>query len=441
MKITHFLQGVIKNRSAFFFWLAAISSLLLINLFTSLTVTYDSQFYLASAKAISQGQIASHYFWARTPGYPIFLSAVHSIFGNKIRAVTILQSIILLGSLIILVRQLVKISPRVVMSRIYIFAGLLCLLPTYIGYSQAILQQSLLISLTNLLIASSLRTVKQTNVAKNYILFSIILMISVLVSPVMMLIGFTLVLLFEFRILRNKENLGSVIGKVCLCGLICLVPALAASESWSVFVHHNSRISPAYNQVSEPGLNNLLAAPEYFMRNPERGFTEFLTAFSDQASFQPSKGFNGSAMHQNLPPLYENQVQGMQAFAPGRSCGLVDWVGYAPWVKYSSTNWGAFCSLAKMPIWIFRLLEILSFLFPFVFVMWPLMTFFALRQLFSRNRMESTHITSILILPSAALLFAYLMLGAQPDRYALPAYGPIVLAIPMVLATSMKELN
>ena len=231
--------------------------------------------------------------------------------------------------------------------------------------------------------------------------------------------------------------------KICvhtgLLALVLLTPTLIANISWNHYSATQS--SGASYKESFPGAADLVHVPRYFLANPDTAISEFITSFSAQVGLTTSRGFNGSSMHQNLPPIYENQVISVRSYSADRSCGLLDWVNHEKWVQYAQSEWKPFCSIGKLPNWIFRTLQSLSVIFLFIFACWPVVMIHRLLGFFRRKKDALTWQNLILSLPIGFVLVSYLLLGAQPDRYAVPYYLPFTLSLVLLISKAEWDVD
>lgn len=113
-------------------------------------IPVDGWLYLASAKSLFANDFGTYYHWAREPGYPLFLRAVIQVSATTSSIAVAQHSIF--GLSLLAAKQVLNL-PR--SATVLILLALV--LPTTIGFSAAVLQQSIMASYLLLLSAAWLR--------------------------------------------------------------------------------------------------------------------------------------------------------------------------------------------------------------------------------------------------------------------------------------------
>jgi len=420
-------------------WTIAGSAFLLPSLFSGSVVTYDGQFYIESAKAISSFQIRQNYFVPRTPGYPLFLSFCHLIFGHSLHWVIAMQSFLIVSSCLLLTSHLISrfLMPKNIRER-NILLGVLILFSQLdvLGYASAVLEQAQFIFTINMMIFLTLKTFDSLKF-KNFLLLSLVLIIGVLTSPVLIIPGIICILQISCKIWRVEQKPKSKLLKSIFFALIALFPALISYGTW---LHFDSSLignAKAYNVVTPIGAKQLEEVPGFFVKKPMGAIDSWTAAYVAESGLVPSLGYMGVLNIPN-PPLFENRIQAEMNFFPARRCGLYDNVNNSPWVIYNSNYFTQVCSIATSPTILFLLLEFFTYVSKFSWLCWlPILILYLVRTIRNRNPVSQAQL--VMTVPIFGLAIGYILLGAQPDRYIVPCLTPYLLSLFLFASPAEKK--
>ena len=428
-------------------WPITYSYAFLLTLYLTFTlgpvVTYDGQQYIASAKAIGSGKIAEHYFLARPPGYPLFLVFCHLVSAGNFRFVIMLQAFLTLISIIYLIKG---ISNLYHIRRNYqLFINFLLLSQIMVlGYSSAILQQSLFIVYANFLggFLIRLRVRKQRQI--DFLKISIMVLIGSLISPTLDEISYLSLFVFAFlswkQESKHSKNQITFLVKTVFLLFVVVLPSLTFEISWGNFITQQSKTAPTYNIASSPGIKNIIEIPGYFLQNPQKAIDEVTFAYASQSGLIPSSGWQGTYKNPGSV-LFENRVQSELNYNSSRQCGLVDQVNNAPWVLYGQGYFSIGCAPFGGLNSIFTLGQALAYFTKFLWIsLFGLIVITLSLANLPRVRSVLGPIT-IIFFPSLATSYTYLAMGAQADRYAIEAVTPMLLGFLVLAGVINNRIN
>ena len=390
-------------------------------LFGGSLITYDGRQYLSTANSITQLSLVDGYLFGRPPMYPMFLSGVLTIW-NSDRFLIFAQVGLMITSILFLFRvfkrYICQIFPDFGIPRylpyLFVFS------PTILGYGSTVLQQSLFVSEAAIILALLIKMAMNPKSVQVYIWFSIMIMITTLTGQGMLpYIAGALAcasLMFVRHLRASKFSL-----RYLLLGFLLYSSLPLTLMSFSFFEEWGLKNSAAVS-VSLPQGTSLTEFPAYFRSDPQRALNNIFEALVTQSGLAPSiqaKGLiapdgNGSAS------FFENRIHAESIFTPARKCGIADTYSEGSWYETSLNVLEQTCAIYSipssfqfLPFAIGFFISILSFLFfPFCFVF----LYLSVR----RRDKDLMFLILSLTLPSLLLRSSHILLGLQPDRYALP---------------------
>ncbi len=411
----------------------AFSSAISTVAFAGPVITYDGQQYLASAKGLLAGEFGSNYFLARPPGYPSFLAVSHLISGGNFRFLVLLQALVCAGStayLLLGVFQKFSVQRKI----FYLISALALFQINVMGYSSAILQQSLFVAYTNLLTGYVLRHYRDLN-WRRHIILALLVLSGALISPTMNAISYILLLvLICIKVFCWNKEFGHKFRQlmVAILGLASIaLPSILFGVMWGDFTASMSRISPAYNVANSPGVRDLIRVPSYFLENPQKAFDQLAAAYVSQSGLVPSSGWSGTVTVVGSP-LYENRIQAEQNYLRERNCGLIDNVNNAPWVLYNQGFIPPDCAPLKLPRAMFTFLTMIASIGKLLWISSIVLIVLCATILWQRRSRNNAEFFCILSIPSVLTSYTYVLLGAQADRYAIQAQIPFLLTVILI---------
>lgn len=196
------------------FWLVAIVFLTLYNLTPSLN-SYDTQYYILAGEHFWNGHIDC----LRTPVYPLLLKCCQEIFGTNgmANAITVLQSIVYIVSLVSLKRIAEQTIKNSSLSFVLLLFYVICIAP---GWCNELTTESLSISgcviLANLVLSFLFRPKTKTN-----ILIHIILVFLVFLRPTFIIFFAILPAIWIYQTFKSP-NKGHYVSATVLT-IICIL--------------------------------------------------------------------------------------------------------------------------------------------------------------------------------------------------------------------------
>ena len=391
------------------------------SLFGGSLITYDGRQYLSTVNSISQHTLSEGYLLGRPPFYPLFLSVILSIW-NSDRFLIFTQVAIMLFSALYFFRVLKKaiapIFPRYTFPRV--LPVIFVTSPTILGHGSTILQQSLFVTEAAILLTLLLHLLMNPRKSSLYVWLALLIVATTLTGQGMLAFNAGVLLCVVLIIVQStrKSHFSIrqfVFGSIALLSLPLTLLGFSIFEEWAA--QKSDVIS-----VGLPAGSSITSFPSYFQSNPQRAANNLVEAYVTQSGLIPSiqsKGLlfpegNGSAR------FFENRAHAENVFIPERKCGIADTNDAGPWYKHSKDVLQQNCAPFNFPKsfrWLPFLLGFLVSLVSFAFFPFSVILFyFAIK---SRD-LNLVNIILILILPSFLLRCSYIILGLQPDRYALP---------------------
>ena len=409
-------------------------------LFTAPVITYDSQGYLASAKSLFSKDFGSMYFFARTPGYPLFLKTVLKISGGSFRFVIIVQSaLVSISTFLLLIQVFKKIlkSDPIYASKFRIVATLCSIQIGIIGYAAAALQQSLIVAFANTCLAYALYS-KGKFFKKNQVLWGVFFLVGYSVWPLLCLIPAValFISLDLIKILKTRLRRREI--KIFINLIIMILPTLFFATIWGSIANQDHTNNPNKSVSTATGLSSLMKVPGWFLNSPQEGADVIAKSFVGQSGLIPSTGWNGVLKMPN-PPIFENRIHAEEAFSELRKGGLYDSAQNAPWVTFAKDSYILDRASLSLPRIVYIFLSILTYLIKITWVCSPLFIIFIC---IVNRRFDDvdTQIYRMVSLPVLLYSASYIVLGAEIDRYALPGFFPVTL-LTLTLCLQMLEKN
>lgn len=219
------------------------------------TITWDGYLYLGSGHALIHNEMASQYQWLRDPLYPLFIGWLSEL--NIPRAFTFIQAFLLSGGIYLLARCVFsKVgASRTILGTIFTYAFVY-------GFATAILQQSLIIFLSALLIHGIFAIKK---LWLRIVLVSVSLILLSLTSTVVALGGLILTgayLLLDSRLCWREKILSGIAS-----ALLVLIPFSVWTGLKSSFDGQPSNY-PGQRYFWEMGDYNTFSLPDKLIAIP-----------------------------------------------------------------------------------------------------------------------------------------------------------------------------
>lgn len=398
-------------------------------LFTGPVITYDSQGYLSSAKAILTDQFRDYYIFFRSPGYPLFLKLTLGVSEGSFRFVIVVQAALVSISTFLLLSQihrvLLKSDPR--KNRAFMIISSLCTIQIgIIGYSAAALQQAVFVALTNFTLALGLYC-HSNSIKKLLPFWSLLTLISYSISPVI-----TIVPILTFFLSKNASSilaLQTVRGKTVAIFQIALLvlPTALFAIGWNAISADVGSKNPSASMGSTIGFAQLAKVPNWLASSPISAADSLMKSFVAQSGIIPSSGWHGVISVDNSP-FFENRTHSEQAFLVDRRTGLYDAINNSSWVVFAKDSYYLDSAPLSLPN---TFVFILSFMTYLIKVLWLSVPLFILLLLALPRDLKGLdrNLYRLMSIPVFAFAMLYVLLGAEADRYALPAFMPVSLAM------------
>ena len=387
-------------------------------------ITYDGRQYLSTANSIRNLDLSQGYLFGRPPLYPIFL-ALLSFISDSDRFLIFCQVLMTSLSISFLIRiynqRIVHYNSNLKFPRVLSLA--LILLPSINGYGTTILQHSLFLTEACLITAVLIIIITNPLELKNYIVFTTLIVCTFLTGQGMIPFVLTAILLLIILVAANQLRSKKRNWKLIFCTLIVCISIPATSILWASFESWGIKKNIGI-VIPLPSGTSLLEYPKYFANDPQIAIENLSEAFAAQSGLTPSIGVKG-LIYPNPPQadgFYENRVHAEYAFSAARKCGIADMNQSGEWFKYSLDVIKQTCAPISLPT-VFYYSGIIGGLFLSLIstITLPLSILVLFGLVLSR-KWKLLYIFSVLQLPSIALRVSYLLLGFQPDRYALPTF-------------------
>lgn len=166
----HLTAQVSSRRMCLAIWTTCLTVLGTIT--SPLLVTIDGYGYIRSAQSLFTDQLATGYRWYREPLYPLFLKAIHGIFGNSDWPLVFTQTGLLVVSML-----LTGLSVELVLKRQFGWIwwgalGALTVNPFYLVYGGMVLKQSLIVFFVALFVFLGAKESVQATTSSRRMLFA-----------------------------------------------------------------------------------------------------------------------------------------------------------------------------------------------------------------------------------------------------------------------------
>jgi len=385
-------------------------------------ITYDGNQYLATAYSIAHRSLTSGYIFGRPPFYPFFLSVILSI-SNSDRFLIFVQVFISTVTIMIafeFLRELLLKRSIMRLNRIVVY--FLILSPTITGYGTTVLQQSLFVSESSLLLAFLFKLLLNPEQKIFYFMIAICIPVTILTGQGMLpfVIGILLVLSYTIARRELNANLRKKINSFALLTLIALTIPLTFI-SWTSFEHWGLR-HPGTISLAVPSGGLLRGYPSYFMHDPELAASDFFDNYVSQSGLAASMQVKGliSPERRQTPMFFENRVHAESSFSNARHCGIVEGYNIGSWYKYSTGVLKQSCAPLNVPHYLNLVIFGFGSLMAFCSFMFLPIGIYSLCVFVKRRDWQNFEIVLVLTAPGILLRLSYIALGFSPDRYALP---------------------
>ena len=396
-------------------------------------ITFDGRQYLATTHAIQTHNFANGYLFGRPPLYPVFLAALLSV-SRSDRFLIFAQVFLIAITSLMLMNKILQFSKsRSIKISIPWWVRLILLVsPTITGYGSTVLQQTLFIVETNLMLLFLLTFLEGDNKKKNisYIFSLILVPITILTGQGMTPFVIGVGLLFSLFLLTDSQGKF----KITIANLSLTVILLSAIPvsfvAYSQYEKWGLSKSDSVNYPVPSG-SALSKYPKYFLGNPEQAAGDLFDDYVTQSGLAPAMQSKGliNPDHIITPAFYENRVHSENTFSMARSCGIADTNSAGGWYMFSVDMLTQNCAKIILPSFIgllfFGIGAILSFA-SFVFI--PISVLILLRSV-RKRRIDDVRAICVLAFPSALVKGAYLLMGFQPDRYVVQTLIPAVITL------------
>jgi hypothetical protein len=275
--------------------MSVIGSFILLMISTPF-ITYDGYQYISSAKAILENSMALNYFWVREPGYPTIISFF--ILFNNLTFLFIFQSLLYFYSSLRLIRVYGQCH-NVSRSNSLIFYLAFFAVTLWIGgYNFGVLQQSLMITIVNLIVTELLKIDYQfkshiTYRWQNQVKLVLLGIGSTLFADALRNFFLVLILLFFLKNYTRKDK--TLINKKhdLFFVAINVVIIFAISITWSNFKSANSK--SMYNNWNTDA-NYSVSFKDYVKEisvYPKNGIDLFFTSWGSLSNLTENRGWIG----------------------------------------------------------------------------------------------------------------------------------------------------
>jgi hypothetical protein len=421
-----------NNFQKILFPISALISLIALIFFTGPVITYDGQQYLSSARAIIDGRWDDFFFFGRPPGYSAFLAMCHFLSGGSMKFVVIIQFLLILISTVYVRHKVFKLlqNQRIEIEVLFCFY---ILASGIFGYSNTVLQQPILIAISNLIFGLLIEFFSRTNNRLYWIKLFVISVISPLFSPILSLLMFAcFISIVLFEVIKRREVYKI---KASISGVLAsLIVLILVQFQWSQVENSFFDANPEIRYVATPGGKDV---PQFLVNvktDPIRTLDQILKSYLGQSGLVASNGWSGAAENMH-PDLWENRVHAEYAFLAERNYGLVDTVGYKDYVQYGMSIWEIKPAYVKSNNLIFAFFSFPTQVIRFFFLFFPGII---LTYLVTFRKTGITPISIWMIAPNLILVLAYMILGAQADRYMLPNILPLAV-FSLALVSSIRR--
>lgn len=236
-------KTLIKNCHYLFISLLIIKllSLIALDIDNSRFFASDSYQYIESAKTIIQFGTFSHSLeqpeipeLIRTPGYPIFIAAIFSIFGQNVKILILFQIILSIFSILIFYKILIELFHS---QRIALFGSLIFFCdPISYSLNYYVLTETLFQFLIISFIYFGNRLIKNEKSFSNFILLGLILATAILVRPIAQFIFVSMLIGLSIYLFILKYHFSKVLKHL----LTFSIPIIICVGGWMVRNNHVS---------------------------------------------------------------------------------------------------------------------------------------------------------------------------------------------------------
>jgi hypothetical protein len=377
-------------------------------------VSVDGALYLASAKSFFEDQMPFQYHWIREPLFPVFLRAVHVLFGNSDLVFTIAQSILFVAAVRLLLNRSIKRNELVKdLALVFIVGNSIA-----IGYVGAVLQQIWMLTGLCLIAWYAIGFVERRIIDRRLIFESILVgIVCGLVSVFLLLpLGITMAAMGIALLLEDlkfKNASGRTIGRYFVATSMPVIFALTFLGAWFGFKAIELQKNP------DPSFNAWIW--DYEATYLQEGQTKAMVI----------KPLLNIGFDLPSPWVSENDIYGMGL--PNERCG--GGVSQIPEFAYAYT--GDYFESTCRPSWAYKLAHyshgisdrFLTFALSLGFLCTLTFGF-----LFSRRAF-------LISLPGSTLIAFYWYSGAGISRYGFPVFATATISIVVAGVIGWKKLK
>lgn len=259
-------------------------------------ITYDGYQYISSAKAILESSMALNYFWVREPGYPAIISFF--ILLNNLTYLFIFQSLLYFYSSFRLIRVYAFCHNISRSNSLFLYLAFLVVTLWIGGYNFGVLQQSLMITIINLIVTELLKIEYQikSNITYRWENSTKLVLLgigSTLFADALRNFFLVLILLFFIKNYNNKDiSLKRKKYDLIFVGINIIV-VFVISITWSNFKSANSK--SLYNNWNTDA--NYSASFKDYLKEisiyPKNGIDIFFSSWGSLSNLTENRGWIG----------------------------------------------------------------------------------------------------------------------------------------------------